>query len=123
MGPIADEHRDPDDLIAEITREFCDGLQARVEAMRSALERLSNGYDGEAAEAFYRAAHSLKGTAASFEADELVGPAAELSDVGLRWHETGVLDTAEVPAALVGLERLQEAVAAYAARLEGDASR
>ena len=122
MGPIADEHRDPDELIAEITREFCDGLQERLGTMRSALERLSNGYDREAAEVFYRAAHSLKGTAASFDANELVGPAADLSDAGLRWYESGVLDTAEVPAALVGLEKLQAAVASYAARLEGDAS-
>jgi HPt (histidine-containing phosphotransfer) domain-containing protein len=117
-----DEMRDLDELVAEIRREFCDGLPLRVETMRFALEQLAGGYDADAAEAFYRAAHTLKGTAASFEAEELVGPAAALSDIGMRWFEGGGLDPSEMPAALEELERLREAVRSYSARMEDDAA-
>ncbi len=74
MCPTADESKSPDELLAEVYREFRDGLAGRVETMRSALERLAGGYDAGAADTFYRTAHTLKGTAASFEADELVDP-------------------------------------------------
>ena len=81
----------------------------------------SGGYDAGAAESFYRTAHTLKGTAASFEADELVEPATALAEVGLRWFEGGSLDPLDVDAASRNLERLVEAVQLYMERVEGDA--
>ncbi|UCC71215.1 MAG: Hpt domain-containing protein [Gemmatimonadota bacterium] len=122
MCPKPDEQKSPDELLAEVRREFRDGLPSRVEKIRSALEQLAGGYDAAAADTFYRAAHSLKGTAASFEADELVGPAAALTDVGLRWFEGGELDLTEVDAAFADLERLVGAIQSYSARLEDDAA-
>ncbi len=122
MCPAFREHQDPDELLADVRREFCDGLAGRVQTLRCALERLACGYDAEAAGVFYRTAHSLKGTAASFEADELVGPAAALAEIGLRWSEVGGLDLAELGAALDELERLTAAVQGYAARTEGNAA-
>jgi HPt (histidine-containing phosphotransfer) domain-containing protein len=121
MYPTADEGKSPDDLLAEVYREFREGLADRVEMMRSALERLAGGYDAGAADTFYRTAHTLKGTAASFEADELVEPAAALADVGLRWFEGGELDPLEVDTAFRHLERLAGAVQRYTERAEGDA--
>lgn len=115
-----DEERSHDELVAEIRREFCEGLPGRLETMRLALERLAESYDAGAADKFYRTAHSLKGTAASFEADELVEPAAALTDVGLRWFEGGRLDRGEVLAAFEYLELLVGAVRRYTARLEGN---
>jgi len=116
-----DAEQSPDQLLAEVHREFRAGLADRVETLRSALARLAGGYDRAAADAFYRTAHTLKGTAASFEADELVEPAAALTDLGLRWFEGGALDPPEVDAALRQLERLVEAIKSYRERVEGDA--
>ncbi len=118
----ADGQGHEEDLIAEIFRDFRDGLPVRIETMRSALEQLAQGFDPQAAEVFYRTAHSLKGTAPSFEAHELSERVAELADVGLRWHEDGAFDAAEVPAAREGLERVREAAMRYTAEMEGDSS-
>ncbi len=121
MCPTADEDKSPDELLAEVYREFRDGLAARVGTIRSALERLAAGYDAGAADAFYRTAHTLKGTAASFEADELVDPAKNLADLGLRWFEEGELDLVEVKGAFGHLEELEAAVRRYMERVGGDA--
>lgn len=122
MCPTADEDKSPDELLAEVYREFRDGLAGRVETLRSALERLASGYDAGAADTFYRTAHTLKGTAASFEAYELVDPATGLADVGLRWFERGEFDLLEVSAAFRQLEELEGAVQRYVERMEGDAA-
>jgi chemotaxis protein histidine kinase CheA len=121
MYPSADEGKNPDELLAQVYREFRDGLAGRVHTIRAALERLAAGYDAGAADTFYRTAHTLKGTAASFEADELVEPAKGLADVGLRWFEEGELDLVEVKAAFRQLEELEIAVQRYVERSEGDA--
>ncbi|KPK65856.1 MAG: hypothetical protein AMS21_03700 [Gemmatimonas sp. SG8_38_2] len=106
-------------LIAEIHREFREGLPARLETMRDSLQILSESYESEVAELFYRTAHSLKGTAPSFGADVLVPPSAALAEVGRRWFEDGRLSVEEVSAALVKLEQLSVAMAEYAAETEG----
>ncbi|MGD2217868.1 MAG: Hpt domain-containing protein [Gemmatimonadales bacterium] len=121
MGPAPDKGRSPDELLAEVYREFRDGLAGRVEALRATLERLAGGYDASAADTFYRTAHTLKGTAASFEADELVEPAKGLAEVGLRWLEGGDFDPLEVAAAFRQLEELEGGVQRYMERVEGDA--
>lgn len=117
-----DELRDEEELLAEIFREFAEGLPERLETLRSALEKLGDGHDSDAADLFYRTAHSLKGTAPSFDAHELVEHAAALSEVGLRWYEGAAPRPAEVVAAREALERLGAAVERYAARQEGRAS-
>lgn len=122
MCPTADEGKSPDELLAEVYREFREGLAGRVEALQSALERLAGGYDAGAADTFYRTAHTLKGTAASFEADELVEPAAALVEIGLRWFEGAELDLLEVAAASRQLQELEEAVRRYVERVGGDAA-
>ncbi|NIN71400.1 MAG: hypothetical protein GTO46_05580 [Gemmatimonadetes bacterium] len=121
MCQTADEGKSPDELLAEVYREFRDGLARRIDTIRSALERLASAYDAGAADTFYRTAHTLKGTAASFEADELVDPAEGLADLGLRWFEDGDLDPLEVSAAFRHLEELEGAVQRYLERVEGDA--
>ena len=52
---------DFDKVMAEISREFYEGLSERLAAICSALDTLDNGFDGDAAHLFMRTAHSLKG--------------------------------------------------------------
>lgn len=107
-----------DELLTEVYREFREGLPARVARMRTALETLAAGYEPEATEIFYRTAHSLKGAAPSFGADQLVGPAAELAELGRRWYEGGSVETDELRSAFYDLEQLSEAVEAYVMEME-----
>jgi len=120
--PTPDELRAVDEQLEEIRREFREGLPDRLERMRAALKELARGYEHGAAESFHRAAHSLKGAAPSFEADELVEPAATLAEFGLRWCEDGALAAVEVAAAFEVLERLAAAVRQFASRMEGGAA-
>ena len=83
--------------------------------MRSALERLAAEHSEEAAQLFYRTAHSLKGTAPSFDAGELVEPAAELARIGLPWYEGVTPRAEEIEAAFSGLDRLGAAIDEYSA--------
>ncbi len=111
-----------DELIAEIFKEFREGLPGRVDTIRDALETLADGYDAEAAELFYRTAHTLKGTAPSFAADGLVAPSAVLAEIGKRWYESGELDTKSATVALEEVEQLSIAVQEYIAEMEGKAA-
>ncbi|NIR45692.1 MAG: hypothetical protein GWN99_14930 [Gemmatimonadetes bacterium] len=119
---MPDEPRDVEELLAEVYREFREGLPVRLEALRSALTQLIKGWDETAADLFYRTAHTLKGTAASFDADELVTPATVLADLGLRWEEKGTLDRGEIEQAVEELERLAAAIEGYVERMEGEGS-
>ncbi len=110
---------DADQLLAEIHKEFRDGLPARLERLRSTLELLAEGFDSQAAEAFFRAAHSLKGTAPAFGAYELAQHASALAERGRRWHEGGKLETPEVASALKELEWLEAAVKRFVAERDG----
>lgn len=115
-GPVdSRDARDADQQLAEIHREFRVGLADRLEHLRAAFERLRAGYEAEAAEIFYRTAHSLKGTAPSFDAQELSEPAAALSALGRLWSEAAAVEAAELAAAAAALERLEAAIAAYTA--------
>ncbi len=109
-----------DALLAEIHREFRDGLPARIEKLRSSLQRLDQGHDAEAAETFYRTAHSLKGTAPAFGAHALLEPATILSDLGRGWFEDGAVGPGELTGAWAALEQLSEAVDRFIAEAEGD---
>ena len=57
MVPI--DPQEAEQILAQIGREFREGLPKRLDRIRSALEILARGYDAAAAEDFYRAAHSL----------------------------------------------------------------
>jgi HPt (histidine-containing phosphotransfer) domain-containing protein len=110
---------DADQLLAQIHREFRDGLPARLERLRSTLELLAAGFNEQAAETFFRTAHSLKGTAPAFGADELAQHAGALAERGRRWHEGGKLETPEVTSALKELEWLEAAVERFVAEKDG----
>ena len=117
-----DEQEGIEELLAEIHREFRDGLPERLEQMRVALETLANGYDAGASEEFYRVAHSLKGAAPSFDAHVLVGPAAALADIGQRWYEGRATDRAELATAFEDLERLTDSVERFVSKMEPGAT-
>ena len=106
------------DTVAQIRREFCAGLPARVERMRSALDAVAEGFDPAMAESFYHAAHSLEGTAASFGAHELVDHAVFLAELGRRWLRDHAVRAEESLSASSELERLRLAVEQYRARIE-----
>lgn len=106
------------DPVAPIRREFSAGLPARVERMRTALDEVAHGYDAAMAETLYYAAHSLKGTAASFGAHELVDHAAFLAELGRRWLRVRAVRAEQLSSALGELERLRLAVEQYRARIE-----
>jgi two-component system, sensor histidine kinase and response regulator len=67
------------ELLADISRIFIDGAPKHLEQIRTAL-------DAHDSEALWRAAHALKGAAANFEADDLVGAARELEELGRSGH-------------------------------------
>jgi len=108
-----------DELLAEVYREFREGLPSRLAEMRAALETLSDGYESGASEVFYRTAHSLKGAAPSFGAAQLVDPATALAETGRRWYEGGFVDSEELRVAFEELEQLDEAVERYVSEMEG----
>ena len=109
-----------DPLLAEIRLEFCDGLPERLTIMRAALGSLEDRFDPEQVEIFYRAAHSLKGTAPSFGAHVLVESATALAEVGRGWYEGGSVDDGELETALEDLDRLASAIQKYTAEVKGD---
>ncbi len=115
------EQQNAEALLAEIHREFREGLAGRLERLRTSLERLAAGYELEAAETFYRTAHSLKGTAPAFGADALVEPAAALSSVGRRWFEEERVNSEEISSAREHLERLRGETERFIAEKEGEA--
>ena len=110
----------PVDPLAEVRREFSEGLPKRLEAMQGALAVLRDGYDAGQAEIFYHRAHSLKGTAASFDANELAEHAAVLSGLGRGWMERGAVKAAGLEKAAVALHRLAGALEAYRGEVEGE---
>jgi len=108
-----EDRADYADAVAAVRREFDAGLPGRMETLESILEVLSRGFDPAAAETFYHQSHSLKGTAGSFGALDLVPPATSLSEIGRSWAETGAVSAAEVLRAQGELEKLRAAVIAY----------
>ncbi|MGD8698326.1 MAG: Hpt domain-containing protein [Gemmatimonadales bacterium] len=110
-----------DELLAEVYREFREGLPERLAQLREALDALADGYEPGATEVFYRTAHSLKGAAPSFGAGQLVDPAAALAETGRRWYEGGFVDGEELRTAIEELGRLDDAVGRYMREMEGGA--
>jgi signal transduction histidine kinase/CheY-like chemotaxis protein/HPt (histidine-containing phosphotransfer) domain-containing protein len=76
-------HADP---YAEVRAEFAAGLEGRVTTLRNALAQLDGGYAQEPADRLHRLAHSLAGTAASFEAERLADVSGELEALAEKWR-------------------------------------
>lgn len=104
-----------DPLLASIRREFCEGLATRIETLRGALTELDAEYSAEAADRFFRAAHSLKGTAPSFGAHELAEHAANLAEAGRAWVSASHISNEHLRAASRELEDLEAAAERYKA--------
>lgn len=118
---VKKDQQEADALLAEIHREFREGLAGRLGRLHTSLERLAAGYEREAAETFYRTAHSLKGTAPAFDAHGLVEPASELSSLGRRWFEEEAVNPKEIPEARELLARLSAETERFIAEKEGKA--
>src|SRR5207245_3424766 len=94
------------DPLAAVRAEFAAGLAVRIETLRAALNRLERGFRSEDAQALYRAAHSLTGTAASFGAEGLAHVASDLEDLARSWLERGVALPEEWSAAAAAVGEL-----------------
>lgn len=108
-----------DPLLASIRREFCDGLATRIETLRSALIDLDAGYSIDLAQRFFRAAHSLRGTAPSFGANEVAEHAAILAEAGRAWVSIGHISTKQLRAAWREVEHLSAAAERFKAAVAG----
>src|SRR3989454_9247535 len=94
------------DPFAEVRAEFVAGLGRRIETMRTVLAQLEQGFRAEDAEALYRAAHSLTGTAASFGADGLAHVTGDLEDLARGWLDRRTTLPEEWRAAAAALKEL-----------------
>jgi chemotaxis protein histidine kinase CheA len=101
------------DSLAEVRREFQQGLTDRLSRMESAFAVLERGFDCGAAEVVFRQSHSLKGTAGAFGADSLTGPAREISAIARGWVGTTCTTAEELSEVRRELGRLRQAVTDY----------
>jgi len=101
------------DPYAEVRAEFAAGLDHRIAAMRGALGQLEGGYQAEPAERLHRLAHSLFGTAISFDAERLAEVARSLEDTVEGWRKRGAHASAERDSAGRLIEDLASSAAVY----------
>ena len=111
------------DPFAEVRAEFVAGLGRRIETMRTALAQLERGFRAEDAEALYRAAHSLTGTAASFGADGLAHVTGDLEDLARGWLDRRTALPEEWRAAAAALKELEATAREYRATAASGSSR
>ena len=111
-----------DPQLREIRAEFSEGLDARLERMAAALAKLAEGYDAGAAERLFQTAHTLKGTAPSFGARELVDDAIRLTELGRGWLASGEVSQPELDEARSTLDRLSSGADRFRRRI-GDGER
>ena len=102
--------------LTALRREFADGLPARLEALRAALNRLKEVVTPERLRAFHLPAHALAGTAGSYEAHELVPHVARLSTVARHWIDAGAATGNELDEASRELDALDAATARFRRR-------
>jgi hypothetical protein len=103
--------------LAALRREFAATLPTRLAALRLALAGVGDSATPEALRAFHLPAHSLQGTAGSYEAEELVPHTARLAVLGRRWVDAGVASAAELDEASRELEALEAAGERYRRRI------
>ncbi|HYT73022.1 MAG TPA: ATP-binding protein [Gemmatimonadales bacterium] len=111
------------DPLAAVRAEFAAGLDQRIETMRAALGRLEHGFARGDAEALYRAAHSLTGTAGSFGADGMARVAGELETLTRGWLARGAISPEEWQGAAAALVELELAARAYRATVPSGSPR
>ena len=111
------------DPFAEVRAQFVAGLGRRIETMRTALAQLEQGFRAEDAEALYRAAHSLTGTAASFGADGLAHVTGDLEDLARGWLDRRTSVPEEWRAAVAALKELEATAREYRATVASGSSR
>jgi chemotaxis protein histidine kinase CheA len=93
-------------VMAEIRRDFYEGVSTRLAAICSALDVLDDGFDDDATHLFLRTTHSLKGASASLGDDELAQAASGLNLLAVTWVEAGRVPESEMETARDGLETL-----------------
>ena len=98
--------------LARLRQEFVAGLVSRIGRIEAALEEIDGGAEG-AFDRLYIEAHSLKGTAATFQADDLVAPATALSARARRWRDSGTATGEEMVEARAELDALRLAAQRY----------
>jgi len=101
------------DSLAEVRREFQEGLKDRLALMESAFAVLERGFDSGAAEVVFRQSHSLRGTAGAFGADGLTGPAREISAIARGWVGQNCAAAQDLSEVRRQLDRLHHAVTDY----------
>jgi chemotaxis protein histidine kinase CheA len=106
------------DAIARVRSKFVEGLPARVQAIRAALDDFLSRRDRESARTFYLNAHKLKGAAASFGAADVADCATQLDELGRVWSQAEVesVRQEQLSAARESLDKLESAVEQYRAR-------
>jgi HPt (histidine-containing phosphotransfer) domain-containing protein len=106
--------------VAALRREFAGGLAARLDRLRTALTRLGEGVTPDALQDFHLPAHSLKGTAASYDAHELVPHATRLTALCRRWLDAAAAPRADLEEASRELDALEAAMERYQRRAAQD---
>ena len=107
------------DPYTEVRAEFAAGLDGRVAAMGDALEQLQGGYQPEAAERLHCLAHSLSGTAISFDAERLAQIAQSLEKTVEAWRARGGCSTADRDMAARLIDEVARSAAEYVQALSG----
>jgi PAS domain S-box-containing protein len=111
------------DPLSEVRAEFAAGLAQRIQTMRAGLDRLEHGFQREDAEALYRAAHSLTGTAGSFGAEGLAHVAGDLEGLARSWLERGDSLPEEWRVAAAAIGELDLAAREYRATVQSGTAR
>ena len=120
MPDASPERALPPDVVNRLIREFSQGLEARLQALRTTLADLEAHGTVATREVFFHTAHSLKGTAAAYEATELIEPAAALAELGRGWFRGEPIHRDGLNSASQYLATLTRAVDAFRARVPGE---
>ena len=107
----ADEY--VDESLLEIQRELIETLGQRMDQLYADLEQLVERWDEDLATELARTTHNLRGEAALFGLNRLVGPSRDLEALFKRAIETGELEEADRSAAVSQLQELREACLIY----------
>ena len=102
-----------DAVVEQIRRGFAASLPLRGQKIELALERMKHDPDKSVFEHFYIEAHGLKGSSATFEADDVHPPAKALADRGYRWREAGHAPMGEIADAELEMRQLAVAIKEY----------
>ena len=103
------------DPLAEVRAEFAAGLPARLDVMRTALASLDAGFAQPPADALYRAAHGLAGTAGSFGAHALEHVARDLETLARGWLAATFVPPDERRLAAAAVQELDAGIREYRA--------